>query len=258
MKALCGVKRETQQVTTSNQGSAAAANMKCEPKPRIRQQMEDASFVSENPIWQRIAGLSLVTNGSEGRHSRWLHGPAPVDRPMEKYSHLLLKEDGTTTGLQEIRERMVISTLVWTEQQESTYITLMVAGLHARRTAPMRLTGFSVKESFPDGLTDTRAEPLLAAHWPHLRSLMPLERHGKHEEQLTVELLIGQDAPTAMTPLEIRRGRDGDPFAIRTRLGWAINGPLKLTEQRTKSFSTFVEEAATVGLQDPFLEEMMR
>ncbi len=72
----------------------------------------------------------------------------------------------------------------------------------------MRLTRISVIESFPDGLTDTdtKAEPLLAAHWPHLRSLTPLDRYGKHEKQLTVELLIRQDAPTVMTPLEIRRG----------------------------------------------------
>ncbi|KAJ8034948.1 hypothetical protein HOLleu_21987 [Holothuria leucospilota] len=43
-----------------------------------------------------------------------------------------------------------------------------------------------------------------------------------------VELLIGQDIPEALVPLEIRKGRVGDPFAIRirTQLDWAVSGPL--------------------------------
>ena len=42
----------------------------------------------------------------------------------------------------------------------------------------------------------------------------------------SVELLIGLDTPQALEPLEIRTGCDGSPFAVRTRLGWTINGPV--------------------------------
>lgn len=31
--------------------------------------------------------------------------------------------------------------------------------------------------------------------------------------------------PQSMTPIEIQRGKNEQPFAIRTRLGWTINGP---------------------------------
>ncbi|KAK8391270.1 hypothetical protein O3P69_017129 [Scylla paramamosain] len=57
---------------------------------------------------------------------------------------------------------------------------------------------------------------------------------------ITVEMLIGQDAPAALTPLEVRSGRDGDLFAIRTELGWTKNDPLKPAINEDLSFNTFV------------------
>ena len=44
-----------------------------------------------------------------------------------------------------------------------------------------------------------------------------------------VDVLIGQDNSEALVPLEIRKGVKGDPFAIRTVLGWSVNGPVSST-----------------------------
>ncbi|XP_063962679.1 uncharacterized protein LOC135155967 [Lytechinus pictus] len=41
-----------------------------------------------------------------------------------------------------------------------------------------------------------------------------------------VSLLIGQDMPEALMPLEVRTGAPGEVYAIRTALGWTLNGPL--------------------------------
>ena len=41
-----------------------------------------------------------------------------------------------------------------------------------------------------------------------------------------VQLIIGQDQSEAYIPLEVRRGKTGDSWAIRTVLGWALNGLL--------------------------------
>ena len=57
--------------------------------------------------------------------------------------------------------------------------------------------------------------------WPHLRDL-PLH-HADIEE---VTLLIGQDCPEALIPLTTVPGARGEPYAIRTRLGWTVNGPV--------------------------------
>lgn len=39
-----------------------------------------------------------------------------------------------------------------------------------------------------------------------------------------VDILIGQDNAQALMPLEISKGKPGEPFATRTILGWSLNG----------------------------------
>lgn len=39
-----------------------------------------------------------------------------------------------------------------------------------------------------------------------------------------VQLLLGIDAANIIEPLKIRRGRPGEPYAMRTRLGWVCRG----------------------------------
>ena len=60
-----------------------------------------------------------------------------------------------------------------------------------------------------------------AIKWPHLKDLR-LPRVDKSG----VSILIGQDVPEALWPLELRKGEEGQPYATRTRLGWSLNGPL--------------------------------
>ena len=38
-----------------------------------------------------------------------------------------------------------------------------------------------------------------------------------------INLLIGVDVPEALQPVEIRKSRNGGPFAVQTRFGWALN-----------------------------------
>ena len=55
--------------------------------------------------------------------------------------------------------------------------------------------------------------------WPYLCDLdIPEFSSGP------VELLIGQNSPELLTPENFRKGKRGEPFAIQTPLGWAING----------------------------------
>jgi len=54
--------------------------------------------------------------------------------------------------------------------------------------------------------------------YEHLKDL-------KFSNAMNVQLLIGQDQSEALLPLEIRKGKKGEPFAIRSLFGWALNGP---------------------------------
>ena len=66
-----------------------------------------------------------------------------------------------------------------------------------------------------------------AARWSHLKGL-PLH-HAPIDE---VMLLIGQDYPYALAPLATVPGGKGEPYAVRTRLGWTVNGPMHASEMR--------------------------
>lgn len=57
--------------------------------------------------------------------------------------------------------------------------------------------------------------------WPHLKEVkIPAI-------QAEVGLLIGANVPKAMEPLQVVNNVDNGPYAVRTILGWTVNGPLR-------------------------------
>ena len=79
-----------------------------------------------------------------------------------------------------------------------------------------------------------RPEPAL--NWPHLRKMsemiMPLN------EALKVGLLIGLNCPRAIKPLEVIPGKEDDPYAKKTALGWGVIGAVRpLTNEDAESRS---------------------
>ena len=61
--------------------------------------------------------------------------------------------------------------------------------------------------------------PVSCLDFPHLRNLkFP-------DAQMNADILIGQDNAEALVPLEVRKGKVGQPFAVRTLFGWSLNGP---------------------------------
>ncbi|XP_024116907.1 uncharacterized protein LOC112138581, partial [Oryzias melastigma] len=63
--------------------------------------------------------------------------------------------------------------------------------------------------------------------WPYLRDI--------HLPQINeeIELLIGVNVPKALEPLQVIQSEHDGPFAIRTMLGWTINGPLERNSGNT-------------------------
>ncbi len=63
------------------------------------------------------------------------------------------------------------------------------------------------------------------ACWPHLNHIcLPSIDAG-------VELLIGANVPEALEPWQIIRSQNNGPYAIKTMFGWAVNGPIKRSEE---------------------------
>ena len=54
-------------------------------------------------------------------------------------------------------------------------------------------------------------------------------------------LLIGQDYPDALVPLATMPGAKGEPYAIKTRLGWTVNGPVTASETQVEQQVFFTQ-----------------
>lgn len=56
--------------------------------------------------------------------------------------------------------------------------------------------------------------------WQHLQDL-----NIPAVDSTCVEMIIGQDVPEALKPIEVKTGPRGAPYAVKTALGWTVNGP---------------------------------
>lgn len=65
--------------------------------------------------------------------------------------------------------------------------------------------------------------------WPYLKEVK------LHDIHANVDLLVGTDAPKVLGPLEVVNSQKEGPYAVRTRVGWVINGPLHGGSCRGKS-----------------------
>ena len=75
-----------------------------------------------------------------------------------------------------------------------------------------------------------------AIRWSHLKGL-PLH-HAPIDE---VMLLIGQDYPDALVPLATVPGGKGEPYTVKTRLGWTVSGPVNASETRGEQQAFFTQ-----------------
>ena len=60
-----------------------------------------------------------------------------------------------------------------------------------------------------------------ARRWPHLRKIAEYLPESVDED---IGLLIGLDCPRAIRPLEVIPGKEGQPWAVRTSIGWGVVG----------------------------------
>ena len=60
------------------------------------------------------------------------------------------------------------------------------------------------------------------------------------QDNVKVDILIGLDNTEALVPLEIRKGGKGEPFAVKTLLGWYVSGRMPLDRPSKKIISHFI------------------
>ncbi|KAL1277030.1 hypothetical protein QQF64_023703 [Cirrhinus molitorella] len=72
--------------------------------------------------------------------------------------------------------------------------------------------------------------------WPYLSQVQFPKIPAK------VELLIGSNTPKAIEPWEVINSQGDGPYAVKTLLGWVINGPLQEVKRNTTVYSTVIKE----------------
>jgi hypothetical protein len=122
-------------------------------------------------------------------------------------------------GLEGTKTTLSLTTLEKTESESETkLVSLQVSGVGEEQI--LELPHVFVRDlPVPKNV----AAPSDVEHYPHLRGIdIPCVDH------LDVTLLIGQDVPEALVPLDVKRGKPGEPYATRTCLGWTLNGPVAM------------------------------
>ena len=72
-------------------------------------------------------------------------------------------------------------------------------------------------------------DPDSAKLWPHLQQIS--NEIMKPLDDVEIGLVIGANCPRAIKPREVIPGKDDDPYAIRTALGWGIIGKITSSEE---------------------------
>ena len=118
-------------------------------------------------------------------------------------------------------QSMSLNTLSSSSPVETLMVSVDITGVaKTQRSKPLHLPNVYALKDFPV-LRDSLATYEEVQKFEHLKGVTvpQVSKEG-------VMLLIGQDALHVLTPLEVKHGKQGEPYAEKTVLGWTINGPL--------------------------------
>ena len=132
------------------------------------------------------------------------------------------------------RVDLALSTMSEASSPEALEVSLEVSAITRTRKpkAAIVLSKVYGLETFPS-LTGSIVDKSDMEQWNHLKDL-------NIEECNDVSILIGQDVSQALMPLEVRRGKDGEPYAVRTALGWSVNGIMADDAGNDNSLCNFI------------------
>ncbi|RUA05619.1 MAG: hypothetical protein DSY43_04230, partial [Gammaproteobacteria bacterium] len=109
-------------------------------------------------------------------------------------------------------------------KSKSKVVSLVVCDLDEKNT--VELSNVYTRTKLPVSNEDIPRQDDVN-QWPHLQGIALTRINAD------IELLIGNDVPLALEPQEVKRSCNGGPYAVKTRLGWTVNGPLKKSVNTT-------------------------
>ncbi|XP_061882235.1 uncharacterized protein LOC133633659 [Entelurus aequoreus] len=139
--------------------------------------------------------------------------------------------------------------LLRTMNQKRSVPTHMVAGLEvsaldSNHFLPLPVV-FTQKEMPVTTSSIPKQEDI--APWPYLGNIILPSISSK------VELLIGTNAPRLLEPWEVINSHGGGPHAVRTLLGWVVNGPFR--GQKRQAVSATVNSISVANLEELLISQ---
>ena len=131
---------------------------------------------------------------------------------------LIRKEIVTKLGIKGKRTEININTVTGDSAMMATKCEFNVQAID--NTDSVHMSGVYASYQLPVRLhTKTRKDDLI--RWPHLEGIPRSEIDGQ-----PVEMIIGCDQTKAHWIQDVRLGKEGQPFALKTPLGWIVLGPI--------------------------------
>ena len=139
-------------------------------------------------------------------------------------------------GVQGKKENMILNTIDQPGRQVVTQsMSLEIAKLNSGNSSFYSLTPGFTRMAIPCGQSHIAMYEDVC-RFSHLQDIQ-LPNADTNE----VSILIGQDH-SDLLPFKVRRGdKVGMPYAVNTRLGWALNGALAVPGTCSESFVNFVD-----------------
>ena len=155
----------------------------------------------------RVKALALLDSGSSSSFcSKFLADKLGLSGPVNTY---------------------LLHTLNMTVSQRSKVVKL---SLKSDSGESLDMSQVNVIDKIPTHLTE------IDHSLNHLKDLaLPTYTENQH-----VDIVIGQDHAEALLPLDVRRGKSEEPFAVKTLLGWALYGYFPANKTGHKIVSHFI------------------
>ena len=143
--------------------------------------------------------------------------------------------------------------LLRTMNQEQSVITYMANGIEVSALNEnnfIALPEVYTQKSMPVD-TDSILKTEELARWPYLSEIQIPKIKAE------VELLIGNNAPKAIEPWEIINSRENGPYAVKTLLGWVVNGPLddSVVTDSSRHQKVTVNRTSVAKLEDLIVQQ---
>ena len=242
---VCGRKHPTA-LHDNSRGTASTPEIKTEKKETTENQQStsQSSPTKEITASTGIIGAGKHADGHPGNPAMAiipvLVGTSSCDNKISTYAFCdngcgAVFIDTALRNALRVRShptKLLLRTMNLQETLTTESIENQIQVGHVDGTGIINLPQVFIKDQLPVSVADLPDKEDLN-EWDHLQHVHLSSLASNYTCIPKVTMIIGCNVPAATMPLEIASGNMGDPYAVRTPLGWLIYGlPGKFADQR--------------------------